>query len=117
MQTRVLFIGHGLFCEGLTRLLSDDPSVAIIGAVGSCADARQVVLGEKPDAIIIDHAQIEMNPTELNQLLESAEALKVISLTLSDNKMVIHNRQQLANVTLPVLMQALKIERVGDSPA
>ena len=117
MRIRVLFIGHGLFCEGLTRLLSDDPSVAIIGAVGSCADARQVVLGEKPDAIIIDHAQIEMNPAELNQLLESVEALKVISLTLSDNKMVVHNRQQLADVTLPVLMQALKSQKVGDSPA
>jgi DNA-binding NarL/FixJ family response regulator len=117
MRTRVLFIGHGLFCDGLTRLLSDDPNVEIIGAVSSCADARQVVLGEKPDAIIIDHAQIQMNPTELNELLESTEVLKVISLTLSNNKMVVHNRQQLADVTLPILMQALKIERVGEKAA
>ena len=113
MRTRVLFVGQGLFCEGLTRLLSDDPAVEIIGSVGTCAAARQVVVGEAPDAIIIDHAQIALNPAELNELLESVDALKVISLTLSDNKMVIHNRQQLADVTLPVLMQALKIQKLG----
>jgi DNA-binding NarL/FixJ family response regulator len=114
-MTRVLFIGHGLFCEGLTRLLLDDPSVEIIGAVRTCADAQQMVVGELPDAIIIDHAQIELNPAELTALLESVETLKVISLTLSDNKMVIHDRQQYADVTFPVLMQALKTQKLGES--
>jgi hypothetical protein len=50
-----------------------------------------------------------MHITELNDLLESVDSLKVISLTLSENKMVIHNRQQLVDVTLPVLMKALQV--------
>jgi ribosome assembly protein YihI (activator of Der GTPase) len=73
------------------------------------------VLVQLPDVVIIDHAQIELNPEELTALLESAEALKVISLTLTDNKMVIHNRQQFVDVTLPVLMQALKNHQLGKS--
>jgi len=109
MTTRVLIIGQGLFSEGLTRLLQDFPTVEIIGVFDTCASARELVTQGVPDALIIDHAQASMHVTELNDLLESVESLKVISLTLTENKMVIHNRQQLADVTLPVLMQALQV--------
>jgi DNA-binding NarL/FixJ family response regulator len=115
MTTRILFIGQGLFCEGLTRLLSDFPSVEIIGAVENCADAHQIVIREEPDVLIVDHVQVALNPVELNILLESVDSLKVISLTLSENKMIVHNRQQLADVTLPVLMKALNISDLVDS--
>lgn len=108
MTTSVLFIGQGLFCDGLTRLLSDDPSVEIIGSVETCGDARDKVVEQRPDVLIVDHALVSLNPADLNTLLESVDALKVISLTLSENKMVVNNRQQLADVTLPILMQAIK---------
>jgi hypothetical protein len=107
MTTRVLFIGQGLFSEGLTRLLMDFPFVEIIGAVETCRDAREVVVNEKPDVLIIDHARIPFHTADLHDLLESVDSLKVISLTLSENKMVIHNRLQLADVNLQVLRQAL----------
>ena len=109
MTTRVLFVGQGIFSDGLTRLLLDFPSVEIIGAVGNCADARDVVLREMPDVLIVDHAQSSRFPSELNDLMESVDSLKVISLTLTENRMVIHNRQQMANVTLPILMKALQL--------
>jgi DNA-binding NarL/FixJ family response regulator len=109
MTTRILILGQGLFCDGLTRLLLDFPSVEIIGAVENCAEARDVVVHEGPEVLIVDHVQVSMHPSELNELMESVDSLKVIFLTLSENKMVVHNRQQLADVTLPVLMQALQI--------
>lgn len=109
MTIRVLFIGQGLFCEGLTRLLSESPYVEIIGAVRTCTQARERIAREAADVLIVDHAQIALNPAELNALLDSAGSLKVISLTLSENKMVVHDRQLLADVTLPMLMQALQV--------
>lgn len=115
MTTKILFIGQGLFCEGLTRLLSDFPSVEIIGSVETCREAHQIVTREQPDVLIVDHVQAAINSTELNELLESVDSLKVISLTLSENKMIIHNRQQLGNVTLPILMKALNISDLSDT--
>ena len=67
-----------------------------------------MVMQESPDVLIVDHAQVSMHISDLNELMESVDSLKVIFLTLAENKMVIHNRQQLADVTLPVLMQALQ---------
>jgi len=114
MKTRILFIGEGLFSDGLSRLLSDFPSVEIIGSVRTCAEALDKVMGERPDVLIVDHVQITSNPAELAPLLESVNSLKVISLTLSENKMIVHDRQLLADVTLPVLMQALQGTAGGD---
>jgi DNA-binding NarL/FixJ family response regulator len=110
MTIKILFIGHGLFCETLTRLLSENPSVEIIGAVRTCEDARQLFEVRKPDVLIVDYAQVALKIEDLDDLLEQGPAsLKVITLTLSENKMVVHNRQQLANVTLPDLMNVLQI--------
>jgi DNA-binding NarL/FixJ family response regulator len=110
MTTKILFIGHGLFCESLTRLLSEKPSVEIIGAVRTCEDARQLFEARQPDVLIVDHAQVTLRMNDLEDLLEHGPAsLKVITLTLSENKMVVHNRQQLADVTLPDLISVLQI--------
>ena len=110
MTTKILFIGHGLFCESLTRLLSEKPSVEIIGAVRTCEDARQLFEAYQPDVLIVDHAQVSLKMNDLEDLLERGPvSLKVITLTLSENKMVVHNRQQLADVTLSDLMSVLQI--------
>jgi DNA-binding NarL/FixJ family response regulator len=115
MTTKILFIGHGLFCESLTRLLSENPSVEIIGAVNTCDEARTIFETQHPDVLIVDHAQVSLKMNDLEDLLESGQdSLKVIFLTLAENKMVVHNRQQLADVTLPVLMQALDVSTVDE---
>ncbi len=110
MITRVIIIGQGLFGDGLTRLLKDFPTVEIIGVVKTCTQARELIVQEAPDVLIVDHAQVSMDTSELNDILDSVDTLKVISLTLSENKMVIHNRQKLNDVTLSVLMQALQVQ-------
>ena len=112
MTTKILFIGHGLFCESLTRLLSENPSIEIIGAVSTCDEARTIIESMRPDALIVDHAQVALRIYDLEDILEtSPSSIKVIYLTLEENKMVVHNRQKLSDVTLPVLMQALNLEQ------
>jgi len=112
MTTKILFIGHGLFCESLTRLLSESSSIEIIGAVRTCEEARQLFEARHPDVLIVDHAQAALKLDDLEDLLDYGPAsLKVIYLTIRENKMVVHNRRQLTDVTLPVLMEALHEEQ------
>jgi len=110
MSTRILFIGHGLFCESLTRLLSEPEGVEIIGAVRSCVEAREILETQQLDVLIIDHAQVALRGNDLEELLDHGpDSLKVIYLTLSENKMVVHNRQKISDVTHTDLIQALQI--------
>ncbi len=110
MNTRILFIGHGLFCEALTRLLSERAGVEIIGAVGTCVEARDILEIENLDVLIVDHAQVALRGNDLEELLENGpDTLKVIYLTLSENKMVVHNRQKISDVTHNDLISALQL--------
>ncbi len=62
-----------------------------------------------PDILIVDHDSAQLRETDLTPLLENEEQnIKVIYLTLAQNKMIIHNRQQIANVTASDLLQALQ---------
>ena len=114
MNTRILLIGQGIFLDGLTRILQEQAGSEVIGAVGTWEAARDLAAEQSPDIIIVDHEQAELRETDLAPLFESQTAnIKVIYLTLSANQMVIHNRQQLANVSLPELIRALNIS--GDN--
>ena len=112
-MTKVVIVGQGLFLEGLTLLLSEEDDVEIIGMAGNCSDALEIAIRERPEVILLDHLQILENQIAFNTLLESVDSLRVISLTLSENKMVVHNRQQFMDVTLPVLRHALHPQSPG----
>jgi response regulator of citrate/malate metabolism len=108
MNTRILLIGQGLFLDGLTHILSEQPNTEIIGAVSSWKAAENLVAERQPDIIIVDHNEEELRETDLAPLLENQIAsVKVIYLTLAANKMIIHNRQQFDDVTMPDLLKAL----------
>jgi DNA-binding NarL/FixJ family response regulator len=111
MTARVLLIGHGLFRDGLARLLAEQPLVSIVGEAGAWAEAQTLVAGKRPDVLIVDHAAADLVEADLAPLLEAeAPAIKVIYLTLADNKMIVHNRQQVADVTVEDLLSALQIK-------
>jgi DNA-binding NarL/FixJ family response regulator len=114
MKARILLIGQGLFLDGLTHLLGEQPEVELIGSAQSWEEARAVAAARQPDILIVDHARAELREADLAPLLENtARHLKVIYLTLSENKMIIHNRQQFGDVTVPDLLQALRIADLG----
>lgn len=111
MTARVLLIGHGLFRDGLARLLAEQPLVSIVGEAGAWAEAQTLVAQKRPDVLIVDHAAAELGEADLAPLLETeAPAIKVIYLTLADSKMIVHNRQQVADVTVEDLLGALQIK-------
>ncbi len=110
MMKRVLIIGrHNLFYDGLTHLLADESSLTIVGTARTWEEARQLMAQTHPHILIIDHDSARLREADLAPLLENEEQdIKVIYLTLAQNKMVIHNRQQVGNVTATDLLQALQ---------
>ncbi len=109
MITRVLLVGQGLFRDGLERTLAQEPSIAIVGSALTWAEAQKMAADLKPDVLIVDHAGVALNQADLAPLLSmDDQALKVIHLTLAENKMVVHDQRQVTNVSLTDLLQALK---------
>jgi DNA-binding NarL/FixJ family response regulator len=101
-------IGKGLFLDGLTRILDEQPDTEIVAAVRDWELAREIFYQASPNIVIVDHDEPELQGSDLNPLLESATpSMTVIYLTLSNNKMIIHNRQELTDVSVPDLITAL----------
>jgi DNA-binding NarL/FixJ family response regulator len=115
MKTRILLIGKGIFLDGLTRILEEQSSLDVIGAVRNWADARQLLDNQAPDIIIVDHANAELRASDLSPLLESDfPTIKVIYLTLAENKMIVHDRKQISGATMVDLLQALQQYKTGE---
>lgn len=109
MNTRILLIGQGLFLDGLTRILFEQPDIKIIAAVRNWDEAHEILDQEHPNIVIVNHDEPELRQSDLDPLLESdMTSLKVIYLTLTSNMMVVHNRQQLTDVSIPDLVDALQ---------
>ncbi|MBI5304903.1 MAG: hypothetical protein HY868_22410 [Chloroflexi bacterium] len=102
MSSRVLLVGQGLFLDGLTRLLSEQRSVCIIGAARDWAEAETLVQTHHPDTVIVDHA--DTAPA----FQSASSAPQVIYLTLAENRMVVHSRQELAGPTASDLVRVIK---------
>lgn len=116
MAIRVLIIGrHHLFHDGITHLLGEQSDLIVVGSVNNWDEARKMMVHEQPDVLIIDHESAELHENDLAPLLENADRdIKVIYLTLAQNKMVIHKRQQIVDVTAVDLLQAVQAPSAGE---
>ena len=109
MPTRVLLVGRGLFRDVLEHALAQEPAVTIVGSADTWLEAQTLVAELKPDVLIVDHAAKALSQADMVPLLGSeSQALKVIHLTLAENKMVVYDQRQVADVSLTDLLSALK---------
>lgn len=100
---------HPLFREGLVRLLKEQSAVEVVGAVGEWTEAQVLVARRKPDAVIVDHDEMQLQRLDLEPLLwAETEGLKIIYVTLAGNEMVVHERRRVTNVTAEGLVQVLE---------
>jgi hypothetical protein len=58
--------------------------------------------------LIVDHRAPRLEQDDLAPLLQSENSsLRVIYLTLAENRMIVHNQQLVSNVTIDDLLQAV----------
>lgn len=108
MVHRILLISnHAIFRESLVRLLTDQLPVAVVEAT-TWEEGLASLEGGSPDAIIIDHEDLQLRDADLAPLLCPGEqALKVIHLTLASDGMIVHHRERMENVALADLVRVL----------
>ncbi len=114
MSTRVLLVGQGLFREGLEHTLAQEPTITVVGSANTWPEAQTLVARLKPDVLIVDHAATALGQADMTPLPGlNDQTLKVIHLTLAENKMVVHDQRHVTNVSLTDLLQALKSSSQG----
>jgi DNA-binding NarL/FixJ family response regulator len=119
MATRILLIGQGLFCAGLEHVLARESNLTIVGSVNTWAEAQAAMTNVRPDVLLVDNASDELRQVSLSLLVASeAQNLKVILLTLSENRIEIIDQHQETNVSLAGLLELLQpsIGAPGDQP-
>ncbi len=110
MITNVLLIGHGVFHDGLERLLAEQPHMSIVGTADTWTEAQEMVSLLQPDVLIVEQEAAELYEDDLTPLLDmQGHTMKIIYLTLAESRMIIHDRQEVDGATVDHLLEALQM--------
>lgn len=83
---------HPLFHEAV-RLLLGQSRVALVGASSDHATARTQIAALKPDVVIVEQANDELQAVEETVAFLHAGS-RVIRLSLADNELVVYKRER-----------------------
>lgn len=106
---RIFFVGSGLLQDVVERMLSDQLHVEIIGSAQTWEAAKAQIATTTPNVVIMAHQNTELSDAELNEaeLSQISHPIKIIYLTPAENRIVVHDRQQISDAALPDLIEAL----------
>jgi DNA-binding NarL/FixJ family response regulator len=95
METRRVYVvwTHPLFYESM-RLLLDDPSIDVVGAISDYAAAHKQIMGLQPDIIIVEEKEGSLSAEVLPFLRYSPLGAHIIEINLSDNQLHIYHREK-----------------------
>ncbi|MGE5305924.1 MAG: response regulator [Alphaproteobacteria bacterium] len=113
---------HGLFREGLKRLLASESSFLVIGEASNNKEAVDIVARTRPDILILDLKMPSGDALEtLRDITARSPATKVVILTaFSETEDVLSTAQArargyvLKGVSTPTLVAALKKVNAGE---
>ena len=109
MGTRVLLVGQGLFRDGLAHLLGKEPSVFVVGSASSWGEAEDLIAETQPEVLIVDQAVIGGRTPDVYSLLGSpSRRLRIIHLTLDENRAVVDDLRQVPNMDATELLGMLR---------
>ncbi|MFM9838670.1 MAG: response regulator [Cyclobacteriaceae bacterium] len=90
MISILLIDDHPLVRDGIKTMLKDEPSVEIIGACKTGAEALAFLANEEPDIILLDISLPDMNGLELCEKIRSSnQQSKIIGLTSTNEAGII----------------------------
>jgi len=104
-STRIFFVGLGLLQDVVERMLSDQPQVDVVGSAQSWEAAKTQIAASKPNVVIMARSSKELNEADLAEIPHS---IKIIYLTPDENRIIVHDRQQIRDAALSDLIGALK---------
>lgn len=116
MPTRILLVGRGLFRDGLARVLAEEPSLTVVGSASSWREAEALIVQTQPEVLIVDQAAIGSRTTNVYALLGNPpRSLRIIHLTLDENRAVVDDLRQVTDISVPELLGILRSPYQGES--
>ena len=87
-KTRVLIVDdHQIVRDGITRILTDEKDIELIGSVGSGKEALDFIKSATPDIVIADLSMPNMSGIELTERLNAINLnIKVLILSMFNNE-------------------------------
>ena len=109
MSIQVLLIGRGLFHDGLDRVLKNySPVIELVGVAETWDEAKSMLHTMHPDTLIADYQYADVIVPEMEHFTTTGEKpLKILFVILDENKMVVYQRQQMSDITIDRLIEAL----------
>lgn len=101
---RVFFVGLGLLQDVVEKMLNDQENLEVVGTAHTWEAAKSQIAHLTPNVIIVAHHETEISESELNEI---PYPIKIIYLTPTENRIIIHDRQQISDAALPDLIEAL----------
>jgi chemotaxis response regulator CheB len=107
---RVLIVDNqGIMGAGLERLLSEEPSLEVLGiTTKSETTLIKEIWHLQPDIIILTVESQGINPTRLMNLLSDFTSLRIILVSMTSNVFEVYDRQQISTIDRNSLTMQLK---------
>jgi hypothetical protein len=98
---------HPLFAQGVESLLDGQPGLAVVGMGAADLDVMDQIRDLRPDVVVLD-ADSESQSSLLPQLLRENLGVKLVGLTLEDNRIDIYYQQQIIGTDVGDLIEAVR---------
>jgi DNA-binding NarL/FixJ family response regulator len=99
---------HGLFAQGVRKLLEEQCGVKVVGTESDVAKALKAVRSLQPDVIIIEECTGKFQPMRLGAFLHSAVAGRVVTLSLDHMFATVYQRNRIPVTILGDLVNAVR---------
>jgi DNA-binding NarL/FixJ family response regulator len=117
----LLIDDHPLVLDGIKTMLKDEPSVEIVGACKTAAEALAFLSSKEPDIILLDISLPDMNGLELCEKIRTTnKQTKIIGLTSTNEAGIITGLLQrggngylLKNMEREELLEAIRTVQKG----
>lgn len=109
---RVLIVSESdLFVDALSRLLQAE-GMSVTGQAHDLAEARSLLNLQGIDTVLVDHDESRLRDAQaISQLVEGDEDYQVIFLSMVGNRMIIHRRERVEDVTPADLVKAIRLSK------
>lgn len=105
---RILLVSsHSLFAEGVRSLLAGHAGFDIVGVVADAQAALRYITESPPDVVIVDEDGTIRGP-DFVSLLDDNHDLRVVVVTLADDRVHLYRREQATQSGVDGLIEAIQ---------
>ena len=99
---------HGLFAQGVPRVLETRRAVEIVGMESDVAKALKAVQSLQPEVIIVEECTGKNQPMRLGAFFNGSTGCRVVTLSLNNEFATVYHRNRMAATDPADLVRAIQ---------